>query len=70
MGDYVEIVVKDSGRGLDKVQLKNIFSRFYNLDRSKTGTGIGLNFSKALVEMHGGDISVESQSKKRKQIYS
>ncbi|WP_317174153.1 two-component regulator propeller domain-containing protein [Zobellia nedashkovskayae] len=64
MGDYVEIVVKDSGRGLDKVQLKNIFSRFYNLDPSKTGTGIGLNFSKALVEMHGGDISVESQSKK------
>ena len=64
MGDYVEIIVKDTGRGLDKVQLKNIFSRFYNLDPSKTGTGIGLNFSKALAEMHGGDISVESQSKK------
>ncbi|CAM4205199.1 two-component regulator propeller domain-containing protein [Zobellia roscoffensis] len=64
MGDYVEIVVKDSGRGLDKIQLKNIFSRFYNLDPSKTGTGIGLNFSKALAEMHGGDIGVESQSKK------
>ncbi|SHJ04492.1 hybrid sensor histidine kinase/response regulator transcription factor [Pseudozobellia thermophila] len=64
MGDYVEIAVKDSGKGLDKVQLKNIFSRFYNLDPSKTGTGIGLNFSKALVEMHGGDISVESQPKK------
>ncbi|WP_276166027.1 hybrid sensor histidine kinase/response regulator transcription factor [Zobellia alginiliquefaciens] len=64
MGDYVEIIVEDSGRGLDKVQLKNIFSRFYNLDPSKTGTGIGLNFSKALVEMHGGDISVESQFKK------
>ncbi|MDO6518621.1 hybrid sensor histidine kinase/response regulator transcription factor [Zobellia uliginosa] len=64
MGNCVEIVVKDSGKGLDKVQLKNIFSRFYNLDPSKTGTGIGLNFSKALVEMHGGDISVESQVKK------
>ncbi|WP_289039973.1 two-component regulator propeller domain-containing protein [uncultured Zobellia sp.] len=63
-GDYVEIRVEDSGKGLDKAQLRNIFSRFYNLDPSKTGTGIGLNFSKALVEMHGGDISVESQAKK------
>tara|TARA_R110001583_G_scaffold51130_2_gene159491 strand:- start:99881 stop:104086 length:4206 start_codon:yes stop_codon:yes gene_type:complete len=63
MGDYVELVVKDSGKGLDKTQLKNVFSRFYNLDLSKTGTGIGLNFTKALIEMHGGDISVESQAK-------
>ncbi|SDM69418.1 hybrid sensor histidine kinase/response regulator [Kriegella aquimaris] len=64
LGDYVEIIVEDSGVGLDKEQLKNIFSRFYNLDVTKSGTGIGLNFTKALVEMHGGDISVESQHKK------
>lgn len=63
-GDYVEIIVEDTGVGLDKEQLKNIFSRFYNLDVTKSGTGIGLNFTKALVEMHGGDISVESRHKK------
>lgn len=61
LGNYVEIIVKDSGVGLNKEQLKNIFSRFYNLDVTKSGTGIGLNFTKALVELHGGEILVESQ---------
>ncbi|MFB9056180.1 two-component regulator propeller domain-containing protein [Mariniflexile ostreae] len=61
LGDYVEIIVQDSGVGLDKEQLKRIFSRFYNIDTTKTGTGIGLNFSKGLVELHGGEIFVESE---------
>ena len=60
-GNYVEIVVKDTGIGLNKDQVKNVFSRFYNVDATKTGTGIGLNFTKALVELHGGEIFVESQ---------
>lgn len=62
--DYIEIVVKDTGIGMSKEQVKKIFSRFYNVDINKTGTGIGLNFTKALVEMHGGQIYVESQLKK------
>ncbi|WP_299669150.1 two-component regulator propeller domain-containing protein [uncultured Polaribacter sp.] len=61
LGDYVEIIVQDSGVGLDKEQMKRIFSRFYNVDTTKTGTGIGLHFTKALVELHGGEIFVESQ---------
>ncbi|WP_139955833.1 hybrid sensor histidine kinase/response regulator transcription factor [Flavicella sediminum] len=64
MGDHVEIVIEDNGVGLNKEQLENIFSRFYNLDLSKSGTGIGLNFTKALVEMHKGEISVRSKNKK------
>ncbi|MCG9793080.1 hybrid sensor histidine kinase/response regulator transcription factor [Flavobacterium algicola] len=59
--DYIEIKVKDSGVGLSKEQKKNIFSRFYNLDATKSGTGIGLNFTKALVEIHGGEIFVKSK---------
>lgn len=59
--DYVQISVKDTGVGLNKEQLKNIFNRFYNVDVNRGGTGIGLNFTKALVESHGGDIFVESQ---------
>ena len=59
--NYVQITVKDTGVGLNKEQLKSIFTRFYNVDVKKAGTGIGLNFTKALVESHGGDIFVESQ---------
>ncbi|CAH8283515.1 two component regulator with propeller domain [Mariniflexile fucanivorans] len=62
--DYVEIVVKDSGRGMNKEQLEKVFSRFYNLDASKSGTGVGLNFTKGLVEMHQGEILVNSKHKK------
>lgn len=62
--NYVEIKVKDTGLGLDKEQQRRIFSRFYNLDFTKSGTGIGLNFTKSLVELHGGKIFVESKHKK------
>ena len=62
--EYVEIIVEDTGVGLDKEQMRRIFSRFYNLDASKAGTGIGLNFTKGLVELHGGEIDVESKHKK------
>ncbi|RTE54773.1 hybrid sensor histidine kinase/response regulator [Arenibacter aquaticus] len=62
--DYVEIVISDNGVGLEKEQLKNIFSRFYHPDSTTTGTGIGLNFTKALIEIHGGEITVESRPKK------
>lgn len=61
LNDYVEIIVEDTGIGLNSEQLKNIFSRFYNLDTTKTGVGIGLNFTKALVEKHGGEIFVKSK---------
>jgi signal transduction histidine kinase/ligand-binding sensor domain-containing protein/DNA-binding response OmpR family regulator len=61
--DVVEIIVKDSGVGIPKDQLDNIFNRFYQVNNVKdshnAGTGIGLALSKELVELHGGSIQAE-----------
>lgn len=59
--DYVEIKVRDTGKGFKPEQLNNVFSRFFHVDNTQTGTGIGLNFTKSLVELHGGEIMVESE---------
>jgi signal transduction histidine kinase/ligand-binding sensor domain-containing protein/DNA-binding NarL/FixJ family response regulator len=59
---YVEILVEDNGIGLDTEQMKNVFARFYNLESLNSGTGIGLNFTKGLVEIHKGEISVKRRS--------
>lgn len=61
---YVVIQVKDSGPGIPKHRIQHIFERFYtqvgkaNLDMK--GTGIGLSFTKKLVEHHSGIIDVKS----------
>lgn len=64
LASYVEITVRDTGVGLSKKQINNIFERFYQVDETKPGTGLGLNFVKSLVELHGGEILVESEEHK------
>lgn len=64
----LEITVQDSGAGIPTDQLQYVFDRFYQVKRpgktSPSGTGIGLSLSKELVELLGGEISVESQVNK------
>lgn len=60
----IQIQITDTGIGFKKKQLKEVFQRFFHADASKTGTGIGLNYTKSLVELHKGQITVESQYKK------
>lgn len=64
-GNGVEINVKDTGIGMDKKQLNDIFKRFHQIDKSLSrnteGSGIGLSLVKSITEMHGGKISVESE---------
>jgi PAS domain S-box-containing protein len=59
------VEVKDTGVGIPEEELSQLFERFYRVDkdRSRTtgGSGLGLAISKQIVEMHGGDISVESK---------
>lgn len=61
----IEIIVEDTGIGIEKDKIKSIFKRFVQVDKSFTrdheGSGIGLSLVEALVEMHGGSIYVESK---------
>jgi two-component system, OmpR family, sensor histidine kinase BaeS len=60
----VEISVQDTGSGIPPEDLPFIFDRFYRGNQSRAriqdGSGLGLAISKALVEQHGGKISVSS----------
>lgn len=59
---YVEIAVRDDGKGIPEVHQKDIFKRFYSIENhDDMGTGIGLSLVKTLVELHHGNISVESR---------
>ncbi|KGM98035.1 histidine kinase [Clostridium novyi A str. 4552] len=64
-GDRIKITVRDNGIGIPKDKTNIIFDRFTQVDKSFTrsteGSGIGLYLVKALVEMHNGKISVDSE---------
>jgi signal transduction histidine kinase/DNA-binding response OmpR family regulator len=67
-GEFVTITVADSGKGISKDDLPMIFDRFFRADDSgnqnESGTGIGLELTRDLVELHGGTISAESEPDK------
>ena len=60
-GDNVRFSVEDTGTGIDREHLKNIFERFVKLNNFVQGTGLGLSISKSIVEQMGGQIGVESE---------
>jgi DNA-binding response OmpR family regulator/nitrogen-specific signal transduction histidine kinase len=59
------IRIKDTGLGMDKKLKNKIFDRFYQIRTTNTsnmvGTGIGLSFTKKIVELHKGSIEVDSK---------
>lgn len=60
-GGNLVFKVADTGEGISERDLGNIFDRFYQADRiHPKGSGIGLYLAKAFVELHGGQIGVES----------
>jgi len=66
-GEQKEVIhhwVVDTGIGMSEEDLEKLFTKFFRTQRSKdmaSGTGLGLNLSRSLVEQHGGRIWVESE---------
>ena len=67
-----EIIVKDTGKGLSKKELTKIFERFYQVNKLNKGyygsTGIGLEVVKDFIELHKGEIEVNSKVNKGTQF--
>jgi signal transduction histidine kinase/HD-GYP domain-containing protein (c-di-GMP phosphodiesterase class II) len=61
----LHFAVQDTGIGIPDSEMAKIFDRFYQVDSSTTrqfgGSGLGLAISKAIVEWHDGEITVESE---------
>lgn len=62
-GHSYRLVVFNSGSYISTANVEAIFERFYQVDSHQAGTGIGLALVRAFVEMHGGNITVQSDDK-------
>ncbi len=64
--DNVILAVRDTGIGIPAEHLPRVFDRFYRVDkargRERGGTGLGLSIARSIVQAHGGQIVVESDS--------
>ena len=67
--NYLQVTIKDTGKGIAESDLPYIFDRFYRVDPARhhqkdltfgTGSGLGLAIAKAIVENHQGKITVET----------
>lgn len=70
MNSVVRISIVDNGVGLVGVDIDSLFSRFVRLNNKSTGSGIGLSYSKAIIELHkGGSIGAYCNSSQGATFY-
>ena len=60
-GDKLRVDVRDTGKGIDKDEANKVFERFFQAKGAASGTGIGLALVKSFVELHNGEVKVESE---------
>jgi signal transduction histidine kinase len=61
MGDSVQVIVNDNGRGMDDQTIHRIFEPFFSEKKSlRHGTGLGLSICHAIIESHGGTLAAQS----------
>ncbi|MDP5081950.1 MAG: PAS domain S-box protein [Winogradskyella sp.] len=68
-GDYYEFSIADNGMGIEKKFHDKIFKIFHSLNKSKESTGIGLSIVKKIVDLHEGQIWLESEVNKGTTFY-
>ncbi len=62
--NLIQVIIKDSGKGMDEATMSQIFDPFYTNKPLGQGTGLGLSVSHGIIEALGGNIKVTSQEKK------
>lgn len=60
-GKFIQIVIKDSGVGIDAEKIKHIFEPFYSANNQSRSSGLGLAIVNSLMQKYGGKISVKSK---------
>jgi len=70
--NYVDIIIKDTGIGLTKEEKGKLFKKFGKIERENIGmniitegSGLGLYISKKIIELHNGQILVESEGRNK-----
>jgi two-component system NtrC family sensor kinase len=59
--DRVEVLIRDTGKGMNKQTLEKIFDPFFTTKSLGSGTGLGLSISYGVIQKHGGEILVASE---------
>ncbi|AET66138.1 signal transduction histidine kinase [Desulfosporosinus orientis DSM 765] len=69
-GNTLSILIRDQGYGIRAEELPHIWDRFYKADKSRQshGTGLGLAIAKHLIDIHGGEVSINSELEKGTEV--